>query len=110
MVNPVIGRFVLGSILGFIWEKMVAPDLPGAIPAPVRPIYGVGAVLATRDLKTNCQKALAAELVAHKMNPSLWNYDTEHPLTVNQAVRADYNLAFGSAMTLANALFEKMGL
>lgn len=110
LVKEAVGRFILGSVLGYAWEKLVAPDLPGATRLPVRPIYGLGAVFARSSFSENCFIATALEAVAHNQNPSLWNYDESDPLTVSNAVKADNMAKFGLAMTLANNILKKAGL
>lgn len=103
-----LGRFVVGGLAGFIWEKIVAPDLPGALPIPFRPIYGFGAALATDDLGKNCATALAAEQLVGKFRPDLWQYDEDNPLAINRSSRADYIAFFGIAMAAADAMFSKV--
>lgn len=103
-----LGRFLVGGLAGFIWEKIVAPDLPGALPLPFRPIYGFGAALATEDLGKNCATALAAEQLVGKFRPDLWQYDENDPLAINRSSRADYIAFFGIAMAAADAVFNKV--
>lgn len=109
MSNP-LARFVIGGILGYLWERKVAPDLPGALPIPFRPIYGCGAAAAGSSYADNCYRATVLEALAHSQRPDLWNYDESDPLTITKAVKGDNMAAFGAAMTLADAAFRKCGI
>lgn len=97
--------------MGWLWERKMAPSLPGALPGiPLRPIYGLGAALAGDNLSKNCIVSAGLESIGHTANPELWNYDVGKPTVISPAVDAENMLGFGIAMTAADAVLSKLGI
>lgn len=94
-------RFVLGALAGWLLESVTAPELPGAFPhLPVRPIYGFGLVIASRNYLYNLVFVIILEHVAG-METDLWRYDDG----LTPYVRLEYSIIFAAVMTVvAHAL------
>lgn len=92
-----LGAFALGATVGRLWEGLHAPSLQGASPGPLRPIYGVGALLSTPDFLTNLAVVAFVEQRAGLIWPC-WDY-TGMATSVTRFVRADYSLVMANIMT-----------
>jgi hypothetical protein len=101
-----LGRFLLGGVAGWIWERLSSPNLPGALKGiPFRPIYGFGAAVAQGSLSRNLILSMAFEqLAALKYGDgALWSYDVDDVLTFNHAVDPRNSVLFGLAMSVFDA-------
>lgn len=97
MLGVAASRFLLGAVAGWIIEQMVAPDLPGAFPGlPLRPIYGVGLLLASQNYLYNLILVIVLEQVVG-METDLWHYEG----ALTPYIRLEYSLVFAAVMTAA---------
>lgn len=102
-----LAKFILGGLAGYLWESVYAPHLKGTLPGvPFRPIYGVGAAIASKDFDRNFILSICAEQLGNKNHA--WHYDTTNPLAVNENVKLPNNVLFGVAMTKFAELWESI--
>jgi uncharacterized membrane protein len=95
VIDKIILRFVLGGVIGWIVEDILAPQLPGAWRGvPFRPIYGLGAVLSTKNYIWNLVSVIVIEEFAGEVT-DLWSYDDG----ITRYVKLENSLLFALAMT-----------
>lgn len=107
LVSEQLAKFLVGGLVGYLWERVYAPSLPGSLPGvPFRPIYGVGAVLASDNFSSNVLTSMAAERLGNSKKKH-WSYDKADALVLDEDIDLRNSVAFGVAMSAFNDAWKK---